>query len=81
MQPKEKLDAIGVAVRAGVITPTINDESSVRNLLSLPEMSEDVVTEWEKNPIRSPITLTNALAETDEATPSPLPEDSTSNEQ
>jgi hypothetical protein len=77
MQAKEKLDAIGAAVRAGVITPSQEVESSVRSMLALPVMGEEVLSEWNTNPIRSPITLTNALANPDEPTPPPLPEDST----
>jgi capsid protein len=77
MQAKEKLDAIGAAVRAGVITPSQEVESSVRSMLALPVMGEEVLSEWNENPIRSPITLTKALADPDEPTPPPLPEDST----
>ena len=77
MQAKEKLDAVGAAVRAGVITPSREVEISVRSMLGLPVMGEEVLSEWSTNPIRSPITLTNALADPDEPTPPALPEDST----
>ena len=67
MQIKEKLDAIGLAVRAGVITPSREVEESVRASLVLPSMGEAVLSEWQENPIRSPITLTNELAAPDTA--------------
>lgn len=62
---KEKLDAIGVAVRAGIITPSVEIEKSIRETAGLPEMGEAVMSEWIENPIRSPITLTNELASPD----------------
>lgn len=66
MQSKEKLDAVGAAVRAGVITPSVEIEESIREMLSLPEMGAAVADEWAENPIRSPITLTNQLASPDQ---------------
>jgi len=74
MQAKEKLDAVGAAVRAGVITPSAEVEKSIRSMLALPEMGEAVVSEWQDNPTRSPITLTNSLAAPD-APAQPAPED------
>ena len=74
MQAKEKLDAVGAAVRAGVITPSNEVEQSIRAMLALPEMGESVLSEWQKNPTRSPITLTNSLAAPD-APAQPAPED------
>jgi capsid protein len=74
LQAKEKLDAIGVAVRAGVLTPEQALEQSVRQSLALPEMGSDVLSEWQQNPIRSPITLSSELAGADPAT-EPTPED------
>jgi hypothetical protein len=74
LQAKEKLDAIGVAVRAGVLTPEQALEQSVRQSLALPEMGSDVLSEWQQNPIRSPITLSSELAGAD-ATTNPTPED------
>ena len=65
MQIKEKLDAIGSAVRAGVITPSREVEESIRASLALPSMGDAVLSEWQENPIRSPITLTNELAAPD----------------
>jgi hypothetical protein len=74
LQAKEKLDAIGVAVRAGVLTPEQSLEQSVRQSLALPEMGSDVLSEWRDNPIRSPITLSSELAGGDPVT-EPTPED------
>ncbi|MCX6964769.1 MAG: phage portal protein [Verrucomicrobia bacterium] len=74
MQAKEKLDAVGAAVRAGVITPSAEVEKSIRSMLALPEMGEAVISEWQDNPTRSPITLTNSLAAPD-APAQPAPED------
>jgi hypothetical protein len=74
MQSKEKLDAVGAAVRAGVITPSREVEQSIRSMLALPEMGEAVLSEWQDNPTRSPITLTNSLA-APEAPAQPAPED------
>ena len=74
MQAKEKLDAVGAAVRAGVITPSREVEQSIRSMLALPEMGEAVMSEWQDNPTRSPITLTNSLA-APEAPAQPAPED------
>ena len=74
MQAKEKLDAVGAAVRAGVITPSAEVEKSIRSMLALPEMGEAVMSEWQDNPTRSPITLTNSLAAPD-APAQPAPED------
>jgi len=74
MQSKEKLDAVGAAVRAGVITPSREVEQSIRSMLALPEMGEAVMSEWQDNPTRSPITLTNSLAAPD-APAQPAPED------
>ena len=67
---KAVLDSVGVAVRAGIITPSKEVESSLRAQLRLPDMSGEVLSEWDRNPIRSPITLTNKLASPDIAAPS-----------
>lgn len=51
-------DATGVAVRAGVITPQIDDEKVFRKNLGLPEMSSAVVDKWKRDGgARAPITL------------------------
>lgn len=54
-------EAYGVAVRAGCITPNIEDEKKVRELFGLPEVSADVVAEWARtNGVRTPITLSQS---------------------
>jgi len=54
---KELLDSVGVAVRAGVFTPTEEDEKRVRELFDLPG-DENVTKAWlEDEGFRLPITL------------------------
>lgn len=56
---KRVLDAYGVGVRAGTITPTQEDEKYFRGLAEFPEMGDAVVAAWkEEGGIRRPITLT-----------------------
>lgn len=60
---KRVLDAYGVGVRAGTITPTDKDEEYFRKLAKFPEMGEAVVAAWkEDGGFRRPITL--AVAKT-----------------
>lgn len=55
---KKIMDAYGVGVRAGVITPTEEDENFFRKIASYPEMTPAVVNAWlEDNGFRRPITL------------------------
>jgi len=55
---KQIMDAYGVGVRAGVITPTEQDETFFRKIASYPEMTPAVVNAWlEDNGFRRPITL------------------------
>jgi hypothetical protein len=55
---KDYCDAYGVAVRAGLITPNATDESFIRKMFGLPEMSEAVQRAWEESGgTRTPITL------------------------
>ncbi len=52
------LDAYGVAVRAGVITPQKADEVEFRKLFGLPAMSKAVEADWDSTAgIRKPTTL------------------------
>jgi hypothetical protein len=55
------LDSYGVAVRAGVITPNIEDERAVREQMHLPQVPPQVEAEWADSPTRAPITLSGAL--------------------
>lgn len=58
-QAKIEMDAYGVGVRAGAITPNTEDENFFRQKLNLPSASSDVMKAWEKDEgTRRPITLT-----------------------
>lgn len=55
---KSMIDAYGVGVRAGTITPTAEDEKLWRDLMDLPDMSSAVTNAWkEDGGFRRPITL------------------------
>lgn len=57
-QVKAQMDAYGVAVRAGVITPQPADEDSFRQKLGLPPMSNEAKSAWKDDKgVRRPITL------------------------
>ena len=63
---KAILDAYGVGVRAGAITPQTADEDEMRKLIGLPVMSDAVRADWAASGgIRRPVTL----LEDDEPTP------------
>lgn len=56
---KRVLDAYGVGVRAGTITPTPEDEAYFRKLAKFPDMGNAVIAAWkEEGNFRRPITLT-----------------------
>lgn len=56
---KGEVDAYGVGVRAGTITPQTEDEESFRQRMGLPAMSDAARDAWEKDKgSRRPITLT-----------------------
>ncbi len=58
------VEAIGVAVRAGVLTPSEDDEKYVREYFGLPVMNESVKADWKKTEgARSPITIAAAEAD------------------
>ncbi|MBY5873731.1 phage portal protein [Rhizobium leguminosarum] len=58
-----KLNSYGVAVRAGVITPQIDDETAFRQKLGLPGMSSSVKGLWDQQQgYRLPVTLAGAGA-------------------
>lgn len=65
------LNEYGVAVRAGVITPQMQDEKSIRRGAGLPEMSPEAIELWaDQGGVRQPITLQSgqeAAALADEA--------------
>lgn len=55
---KQQADAYGVAVRAGVITPTDEDERYFREKMKLPPPNKNVASAWrEDGGVRRPITL------------------------
>ena len=57
-QLKVLVDAYGVGVRAGVITPQPEDEAYFRELMDLPGMNSAVQTNWkEGGNVRKPITI------------------------
>jgi lambda family phage portal protein len=60
-QTKGELDAAGVAVRAGILTPQTEDEDATRQKLGLPPMGEAARASWEKDGgVRRPITIATA---------------------
>ena len=63
---KRTLDAYGVGVRAGTITPTEDDEKYFRSLAKFPEMGDAVVGAWKADGgFRRPITLAVPLDNSD----------------
>jgi len=62
------MEAYGIAVRAGVLTPQLPDEVAVRKLFGLPAPSADVASDWKRTDgVRKPITIAK---EEEENTPS-----------
>lgn len=57
VSPREKVDAFGIGVRAGVVTPQIEDEEELRKVLRLPQMSDAVREVWKEEGVRRPITI------------------------
>jgi HK97 family phage portal protein len=57
-EAKIRMDAYGVGVRAGAITPQTDDEEQFRQLVGLPGLSEDAKKAWaDDKGVRRPITL------------------------
>lgn len=57
-QLKAMADAYGIGVRAGVITPNVEDEIAIRQRVGLPEVSDQVRKAWDNDGgARKPITL------------------------
>lgn len=55
---REFAETYGVAVRAGLITPNIDDERAARIMFGLPPPNESVISEWSRtNGVRAPITI------------------------
>lgn len=57
-----RANAYGVAVRAGALTPQIEDEEATRRRFGLPEMSAAAREAWELEATRRPITLAPAAS-------------------
>lgn len=74
---KDKLDkmrhlaeAYGVCVRAGLITPCLQDENAFRVMLGLDPAPAEVVADWSKSDgVRRPVTLARPQDTTDEGAP------------
>jgi len=55
---KVQMDAYGVGVRAGALTPTIDDENHFRDQAGLPKVTKEAQAAWnEDGGVRRPITL------------------------
>lgn len=55
---REFAETYGVAVRAGLITPNVDDERAARLMFGLPAPNESVIAEWARtNGVRAPITI------------------------
>lgn len=56
---KAKVEAYGIAVRAGLITQQVEDEEAMRRELGLPELSDRIKEQWQEegNTNRKPTTL------------------------
>ena len=55
---KNKIEAYGIGVRGGTITPQEDDEEYFRNLLGLPQPTQPIKSAWEEDGgARRPITL------------------------
>jgi hypothetical protein len=76
------LDAYGIGVRGGVLTPCLADENWFRSLIGLEPAGEEVKAEWGRtNGVRLPITLQKGLADADAGTkPSQPTNEGTSDE-
>lgn len=60
METQALTEVLGVAVRAGVVTPSREVEAAMRTKLDLPEMSADVIAAWNADGgVRRPITLSS----------------------
>jgi len=65
-------EAYGVAVRAGLITPCIDDENHARELFGLAKAPSEVELEWKRTSgVRAPITLSGGASVNDGVTNEP----------
>ena len=76
IQLKTLIDAYGVAVRAGALTPQQEDEVYFRRLMDLPQMSSANKSAWsDAKGIKQPITLKTGLDEAQPAEQQPQPQE------
>lgn len=62
------IDSYGIAVRAGVITPQVEDEEALRTSLSLPPLSDAATALWRvQGNVRQPVTLKSGAEGKNEA--------------
>ncbi len=58
------METYGVAVRAGVLTPNIDDEIEIRRQFELPPVNDAVRAAWKSsNGVRYPVTVDASLEE------------------
>lgn len=72
-QFKVMADAYGIVVRAGGVTPNLQDETHLRKLAGLPEPSDAVKAAWDEKGVRAPITLQQDEAAAAQGVPSDPP--------
>jgi len=64
MELRNVIDAYAIGVRAGVITPCIQDENAFRRLLGLDAAPQEVVDNWKMTDgIRQPNTIRRSVDE------------------
>lgn len=57
-QLKEWIETYGAGVRAGLVTPCLEDEEAVRKQLGLPSAPQSVKADWKSTQgVRKPVTL------------------------
>lgn len=67
---KSEMDAYGVGVRAGSLTPTITDENHFRAKAGLPPVTAEIRDQWKRDGgVRRPITLSTPDAESGKVMP------------
>lgn len=63
-------EAYGVCVRAGLITPCLQDENEFREMLGLKPAPAEVEADWQRSDgVRRPVTLARPQDTTDEGVP------------
>lgn len=73
---KMLIDSYASAVRAGVITPCLQDENDFRKMLGLQVAPAEVEASWvDSNGVRSPVTLQKGLPTAASAQPQPQTEE------